>query len=247
MDGNEFSGDLPHLLLHELNQTVGDGVTVNLANNQLTGKVPLSWLRFNGLDLDLTGNKIESIDSEICESDSIGNWMNGLAESYGCDSILCPIDFYNSAGRQEDDEFPCVKCDVGTDGYMGATTCASDEVTDLEILAEFYLALDGPKWMEAKGWDAMAKMQSKTDLKLAEYKDVDPCDFMGVECDDNGRVTELNLKSNDLEGFVPSSLFDLPELTKLDRKYGDENFGHSARLMIYLTYLTFVVFFISFH
>jgi len=224
MDGNEFSGELPHLLLHELNQTLAkDKVTVTLANNQLNGSIPQSYLRFSALDLDVTGNKITSIDTEICESDSIDNWMSGLVELYGCKAILCPIGSYNNAGKQEDDDVPCAKCDVGTDGYMGATTCASDEVSYLKILAEFYLAVDGPKWDEAKGWDVMADMTSSDDLALPRYKDlsIDHCGFLGVVCDDNDRVTELKLKSNGLEGIVPASLFDLPELTDLDRKYCD--------------------------
>ncbi len=223
MDGNAFTGGLPHLLLHELNQTLTDDkVTVNLANNQLTGSIPRSYLRFSALDLDVSGNMIDSIDEEICESDSIDNWMNGLAEIYGCDAILCPVDFYNpTTGKQEDDDVPCVSCDVGTDGYMGATFCASDEVSDLDILAEFYLAVDGPNWAEAEGWDVMAEMTSSADLTLPSYQelDIDHCDFFGVECDGNGRVTALKLKNNNLEGLVPASLFGLTELTDLDRKY----------------------------
>ena len=222
MDGNAFTGKLPHLLLHSLNQTLKDGmVTVNLANNQLTGNIPDSYLRFSALDLDVSGNKMSSIDSEICESDSINNWMNGLAEMFGCDAILCPVDFYNPTGKQEDNDVPCGSCDVGTDGLMGALSCSSDEVSDLQILAEFYLAVDGPNWVEAEGWVVMAEMTSSADLTLPSYKDldIDLCSFYGVECDDNDRVTQLKLKNNNLEGLVPASLFDLPELTDLDRKY----------------------------
>ena len=223
MDGNAFTGTLPHLLLHELNQTLlDDAVTVNLANNQLTGSIPGAYVRFESLDLDVTGNMISSIDKEICESDSINNWMNGLVENYGCKAILCPKDYYLPSGKQEDDDMVCQPCDAGTD-YMGSVTCASDEVSDLQILAEFYLAVDGPNWAEAKGWDVMAEMETSADLKLPSYKDLDinHCGFFGVECDDNDRVTELKLKGNNLEGFVPSSLFDLTELTDLDRECCD--------------------------
>ncbi len=222
MDGNEFTGTLPHLLLHELNQTLlDDQVTVNLANNQLTGSIPKAYLRFDSLDLDVTGNKISSIDKEICESDSINNWMNGLVESFGCKAILCPVDYYLPTGKQEDDDIVCEWCDVGTNDIMGSLSCASDEVSDLQILAEFYLAVDGPNWSEAKGWDVMAEMETSADLTLPRYKDldIDHCGFFGVECDDNDRVTELKLKGNSLEGFVPASLFDLSELTDLDREY----------------------------
>jgi len=217
MDNNAFTGELPHLLLHELNQTIVDQVTVNLANNQLTGSIPSAYLRFNSLDLDVTGNKISSIDSEICESDSIDNWMNGLVELYGCEAILCDVDYYLPTGKQEDDEVVCKWCDVGTD-YMGSVSCASDVLSDLQILAEFYLTLDGPNWAEADGWDVMEQMETSADLELPDYKDldIDHCKFYGVECDDNDRVTELKLKGNSLEGLVPASLFDLPELTDLD-------------------------------
>ena len=222
MDGNEFSGTLPHLLLQELNQTlVDDTVTVNLANNQITGSIPSAYLRFNALDLDVSGNKITSIDEEICESDSINNWMNGFVELYGCQAILCPVDRYMpETGKQQDDN-PCDWCDAGTDGVMGAVSCSSDEVSDLDILAEFYLAVDGPNWKEAEGWDVMVEMESSADLKLPDYKnlEIDHCTFYGVECDDDGKVTGIKLSSNDLEGIVPESFFDLSELTDLDCKY----------------------------
>ena len=67
----------------------------------------------------------------------------------------------------------------------------------------------------------MAEMETSADLTLPSYKDlkIDHCDFYGVKCDDNDRVTELKLKGNGLEGFVPASLFDLSELTDLDREY----------------------------
>ena len=167
-----------------------------------------------------------------------------MVELYGCDAILCPLDSFSETGRQEDEEELCTPCESGTE-FMGATTC-DDEVTvevndELAILAEFYLALKGPEWDEADGWDAFVEMESPEDLTLPTYRsmDIDPCtDFKGIVCE-NDHVVEISLPDNGLEGLVPSSFFDLPQLEVLDlsgneirlaRDFGFGDIGNAASL-----------------
>ena len=222
LDGNEFTAEIPHLFLHLSNQT-DKQVTIGLSHNKLQGTVPFQLLKFKSLVLNIVGNNISGIDPRICESDSINAWMNGL----------CPVNFYSKVGRQEDDDAPCVNCSAGTNGVMGATECGTDQedITELEILADFYLSVNGPQWDEAEGWDAMSKIESPEDLTLPSYQEVEHCNFYGVTCM-NGQVIELALPLNGLEGMVPSSLFDLPALKVLDLSgnelHFDREYGFGA-------------------
>lgn len=200
--------------------------------------------------LNVVGNKIEGFGTNICdveanEENKIDGWMNGLVQLFGCNAILCPIGTYSDTGRQEEEETPCEPCSSGTDGLLGATTC--DDVVvigvsdELEILAEFYLALSGPQWDVFDGWEFFKDMESPMDLTLPSYQeeDIDPCtDFYGIDCE-NGSVVVISLSANGLEGLVPSSLFDLPNLRELDlsgneisldRDFGFGDIGNAVSL-----------------
>jgi len=243
LDGNAFTGSIPSNFLHAFQGTADETVTIGLENNNLSGSIPVSFLKFDSLVLNVIGNNISSFDDRICDDGNIYNWMNGLVELYGCDAILCPVGYYSDSGRQEGEESPCVACDVGTDGMMGATYCASDEPSseELPILAEFYLALGGPQWDESEGWDAFAEMENAVDLTLPTYQeeDIQACTFTGIKCDDNKKVIEIVLPNNGLEGMVPSSFWDLPFLSNLDlagnelsldRDFGFGDIGNAVSL-----------------
>ncbi len=171
-----------------------------------------------------------------------------MVELFGCDAILCPIDTYSDTGRQEETETPCEPCDAGTDGFMGATECDGDvkivngTADELEILVEFYLALNGPLWLDVEGWSAFAEMESPADLTLPSYQDegIDPCaGFSGIACNEDGSIIEISLPNNGLEGMVPKSFFDLPNLReldlsgneiRLDRDFGFGDIGKAVNL-----------------
>ena len=174
-------------------------VTLGLSNNLLTGSVPEEISRFTSLNLNLVGNNMTGL-GQVCEK---GSWMNGLVERFGCDAILCPVNFYAESGRQEEDGVPCQECPVGTGGFMGAMSCDSDalEINELQILADFYLACSGPQWDSAEGWAVMADIESAVDMTLPGFMQVDHCEFEGVSCED-GKVVALALPSNGLEGLV---------------------------------------------
>ena len=206
----------------------------------------MEFLKFDSLVLKVTGNQITGFDDGVCEADHIGDWMNGLVEMYGCDAILCPDGTYSDTGHQEDDTTPCVKCSGGTNGKLGATTCDTAEIdtspaSQLEILAEFYLATGGPtQWDEADEWGVFAEMESAADLTLPTYQDqnIEPCTFKGVLCTDN-KIIEISLPNNGLEGLVPDSFWNLQYLEeldlsgnelKLDRDFGFGNIGNCVAL-----------------
>jgi hypothetical protein len=212
LDGNFFEGPIPPEFLSMVNST-DEVVSLGLSHNLLTGTIPDSLVSFSSLNLNIVGNNITGMGG-LCETDEIGSWMNGLVERFGCDAILCPVNFYAETGRQEEEESPCLKCPAGTGGFMGATECDSDvdkDVSELEILAEFYLACLGPQWDSARGWMEMVDIESPMDLTLPAFSGVDHCSFEGVTCE-NGKVAAIALPSNGLEGMIPDSLWDLPEL-----------------------------------
>jgi len=244
LDGNAFKGGIPPNFLHAYNGTSGETVTIGLSNNQLTGKVPVTLLKFDSLVLNAVGNQLTGFDSRICGSKDINAWMNGLVELYGCDAILCPVGYYSDTGRQEEEGTPCKLCDAPTE-FLGETKCASDvpsasEEEQLEILAEFYLALEGPKWTEKEGWNVFVQMESHLDLTLPNYQEMNikACKFHGVTCE-GGKVIAVDLPNNGLEGMVPSSFWDLTTLKELDlsgnevsldRDYGFGDMGNAGSL-----------------
>ena len=70
---------------------------------------------------------------------------------------------------------------------------------DRAALEALYRATDGDNWKDNTGW--------LTDAPLG--------DWYGVTADSRGRVTELSLGSNGLEGTIPPALGDLTRLTEL--------------------------------
>ena len=103
-----------------------------------------------------------------------------------------------------------ILCDDGQ-GFSGTITnwsmtfgmpmVASCSVLDSFILAEFYQRQGGDEWIENEGWLAA---------------DVSYMDWYGVEVDQNGCVTKLNLGANNLTGPIYRELDLLSELVKID-------------------------------
>ena len=72
--------------------------------------------------------------------------------------------------------------------------------SDRAILVALYEATDGANWRSNTNW--------LSDKPLSEW--------YGVDTDDNGRVIQLLLSSNELSGTIPSSLGSLTHLRTLD-------------------------------
>ena len=72
--------------------------------------------------------------------------------------------------------------------------------TDREALVALYNAAAGPNWNSHDNW--------LTEVPIGEWS--------GVTTDDNGRVTELDLSSNQLSGEMPPELGNLGNLKSMD-------------------------------
>lgn len=177
-------------------------VTLVMKNNQLTGSLPSSLEQFDALDIDLAGNKIEGISSELCKK---GGWMKGEVEMVGgCNAILCPQGQYNEHGRQKSVESPCQPCEdlVGVP-YLGQTGCKSFE-GERGALSLLYSATGGKQWTSKEKWDSDSPI----------------CSWEGIECDegsaqDDTGVTAVKLEKKNLAGSLPTALWSLPSLRTL--------------------------------
>ena len=71
---------------------------------------------------------------------------------------------------------------------------------DRAALVALHNATGGPNWDSNDNW--------LSDVPISEWS--------GVSTDDNGRVTGLNLRRNQLSGKIPPELGNLENLTRLD-------------------------------
>ncbi|MYI06995.1 MAG: hypothetical protein F4059_06715, partial [Gemmatimonadetes bacterium] len=85
-------------------------------------------------------------------------------------------------------------------GEVSGTAAITVANPDRAVLVALYEATDGPNWMDATNW--------LTDAPLGEW--------YGVETDDQGRVTRVELRGNALNGVIPPEVGSLANLTRLN-------------------------------
>lgn len=201
---NAFTGTMPDHFLQGIYDKSAK-ITVDLSFNNIDGTIPAELSSFDDLNLLLVGNEISGIPSDICTK---YGWMNGEVAN-SCDSILCPPGTFNVDGRQVDASSPCETCTYpGSARKYGSTSCgpgSSDALDDRSILFDLYDATGGDSWTTSTGWKS-----DKTPY----------CDWYGVVCTPTStgdlRVSEVNLANNNLNGIVPSKVYFLQGLKKLD-------------------------------
>ncbi len=93
---------------------------------------------------------------------------------------------------------------TGVSSIDGARIC-DDAHPDWEALAAFYATTSGPDWANNTNWF------SKNPLNR----------WYGIHTNDAGRVTELNLKLNNLDGFLPPEIGQLDQLRVLRLSYNN--------------------------
>jgi hypothetical protein len=84
---------------------------------------------------------------------------------------------------------------------------------DFNALVSFYNSTGGPNWTNKTGWSS-----STTNCNV--------CSWYGVVCNNDGRVTALNLGLNNLTGSIPNTISQLTMLNKLNLY--DNNFTPST-------------------
>lgn len=196
---NHLEGDIPNDFLMGIDDT-SSTIRVDLSSNLFHGAIPASLVRFDDLRLDLTGNSFREIPEEFCAK---SDWFDG-AVAAGCDALLCPPGTFNAYGRRIGAE-DCEECNFrGSALFYGSRMCGAvvpQFMSDNLMLQEVFSSTGGLSWDNSENW-------------LRD--DVSICEWYGVTCDDQNRVSELNLDDNNLVGLVPSIVFYLPNLRKLN-------------------------------
>ena len=98
--------------------------------------------------------------------------------------------------------------------------------SDRDVLEAFYNATNGPSWTNSTNWLTEAPLRQ----------------WYGVTSNDDGRVTELTITSNNLDGTLPSSLGDLEYLEVLNLELNDGLSGSIPEELGNLSNLTFLKF-----
>lgn len=203
LEGNSLSSSIPSDFIRH-NTNMEKPMTIDLSHNNISGTLPKSLERFETLSIDLVGNRIEEIPSQLCDK---GGWMGGLVERFGCNAILCGKDTFSRNGRA-DDAGDCIPCNDNSP-YLGASTCSSAALDPWEILAFFYQSMSGYKWTENGGWSIFVDGP-------VNVSNSDICDtFYGIGCDGD-RISNISLHDNELFGTIPDSIFSLSSLRVLD-------------------------------
>jgi Leucine-rich repeat (LRR) protein len=198
-DHQKLNGPIPEDFL--ASAPLQQVITVDLTNNEISGSVPDSLTKFERMTLYLADNEIESRTDSFCSK--ISGWMGGDVgdSTLGCDTFLCPKGTAAPDGRKTETE----SCETCADAlYFGSSSCsttAEGEVNERAILVSFYNTAGGRYWKQSDNW-----------LNPAESV----CNWFGIDCTEDGKVSNINMKNNDLTDTPPEELFTLPELQILD-------------------------------
>jgi Leucine-rich repeat (LRR) protein len=115
---NQLTGPVPSSLFG--GAANDEKVVADVSSNKLTGKVPVDLSRLSRLSLQVQGNRISSVDDDLCQ---VEGWNDFDVQQFGCDGILCPAGSWNRLGRQSNEDSPCTPCPKAK--YMGSTYCKS--------------------------------------------------------------------------------------------------------------------------
>ncbi|MCY3895576.1 MAG: hypothetical protein OXG17_03790 [Chloroflexi bacterium] len=186
LSANQFGGDIPAELGRLSQLTV-----LNLSGNQFTGPIPGFLGGFHHLTvLNLHANQL------------VGNVPPAFGHLPNLQELRVSANFLNGCLDPALRRIPSHDlgelverfCDEVPD--IAHTTAASDRAA----LEAFYYATGGPAWNNSNLWLSSAPLQA----------------WHGVWANEDGRVTSISLKNNNLRGVLPSRLGDLAYLRGIE-------------------------------
>ena len=210
LDQNGLSGSIPSAL-----RSLENLEELSLWSNNLEGGVP-AWLgdltslthlslsdnNLNGTIPPEMGNLFRLKTLYLNINDLTGEIPDDLGRMYSIEALY--LNGNNLTGcvpmaLQDVDGIDRALRDLGGNRLTGI--CISEEEeTEREVLRRLFFSTGGPDWKNWRHWN------TSRDLK----------DWAGVETDEEGFVTELNLAGNNLVGRVPLELAALQRLEVLD-------------------------------
>jgi len=203
---NRFNGAIPRDFLKGRSK---DGeVKVRLSSNDLE-EIPAELSKFNSMILEIEDNKITTLPDELCQQPG---WMNGESATVApraCDAILCPKGFWSPIGRASTQSgVECQPCESNL--FFGETVCEAGGVasnSEVEILDKLFNMTGGWYWSRTHtNW-------TKPGVPIC-YREGVICGYMPADM--NSDVTELRLHGFDLKGRIPSEIFQLTGLRRLE-------------------------------
>lgn len=221
---NSFAGTLPANFLQDARTTASGSsrasITIDVAGNALTGSLPVEWAQFDtSLIVKAEDNRISDIPAILC----LTNWMEGAVAKFGCSAILCPPGSYNVYGRQTNVS-GCTSCAASnattttTNSYWGQTACRnkgseiSNSSLERRILDELFQNTGGRYWnLTHDVWETAA-------APICQREGIFCANTTGNTTSDSG-VIEIRLPNYGLRGDIPKSIFQLPQLRRLDISY----------------------------
>jgi len=192
---NKFTGTIPSNFLGHSKMT-DSLMEIALNGNELSGIVPATLSQFTKMEIDLSGNKFESVADELCQIDG---WNDGDVGVYGCKGIMClPSTYQEEIGRASMAKGDCSPCAEGPfKDFFGASVCTTVE---RDILKKLYKKSGGDKWWSKENW-----MEDGVSV----------CTWHGITCDEDNSVQAILLGSNNISGDIPTEIFQLPNLSSL--------------------------------
>ena len=200
LERNEVTGEIPIELSSLSNLTA-----LSLWGNQLTGEIPTELGNLSNLTtLWLDGNQLTGeLPTELGNLSNLtqlhlsSNQLTGeLPQTLTGLTALASFTFDTNAGlcAPTDEAFQTWLQSVAS--VSGDNCVAEDSAEDRAVLVELYNATGGANWTDNTNWLSEEAMR----------------EWHGVNTDDEGRVAELFLNENQLNGEIPTELGNLSNL-----------------------------------
>ncbi len=202
LDNNNLSDNIPVSLGSLVNL-----YSLNLSGNQLSGSIPSVIGNISVLEeLNLFGNQLTGpIPAELGSLSNLYDFNLSNNDLSGC---LPPelLDLCANVITGDISNNPNLDNEDWADFCANQTgACGGPCHPDFDALIALYNSTDGANWSNNTGW-----------IDGAAGTDCDVCNWYGVSCDGNGRVTQISLDNNQLSGSIPPALGDLSNLQFLN-------------------------------